>query len=79
MRNYHRLDIGCSFSKEKKHGTRVWSVNVYNVYNRINAVYYYFGNVYTYNQSGYPVSKETKLKQMSYFPFMPSFTYSFKF
>ncbi len=79
MRNYHRLDIGCNFSKEKKHGTRVWSVNIYNVYNRMNAAYYYFGNVYTYDQSGYPISKETKLKQMSYFPLMPSFTYSFKF
>ena len=88
MRDYHRLDVGFNFSKEKKHGTRVWSVNVYNVYNRKNAIYYYFGNIYETvretDDNGNGVLIYSKkigygLKQMSYFPIMPTFTYSFKF
>jgi hypothetical protein len=87
MRDYHRLDVGFNFSKEKKHGTRVWSVNIYNVYNRKNAIYYYFGNTYETvkgideygNHYSYIEETGYRLKQMSYFPLMPSFTYSYRF
>ncbi len=87
MRDYHRMDVGFNFSKKKKHGTRVWSVSVYNAYNRKNAIYYYFGDTYETvketdeNGNIMLVNKKTgtALKQMSYFPIMPSFIYSFRF
>ncbi|MEA3450426.1 MAG: TonB-dependent receptor plug domain-containing protein, partial [Bacteroidota bacterium] len=34
MRDYHRLDLALNFNKEKKRGTRTWSLNIYNAYNR---------------------------------------------
>lgn len=87
MRDYHRLDVGFNFSKEKRHGTRIWSFNIYNVYNRKNAIYYYFGETYETiretdengNISISSVSTGSALKQMSYFPIMPTFSYSYKF
>jgi hypothetical protein len=33
---YHRLDIGVDFSKEKKKGTRIWSISIYNIYGQNN-------------------------------------------
>ncbi len=87
MRDYHRLDVGFNFSKEKKHGTRIWSLNIYNVYNRKNAIYYYYGDTYETvretDENGNirisSVNTGSALKQMSYFPIMPTFSYCFKF
>lgn len=69
MRAYHRLDFGINFSKEKKHGTRTWIISIYNVYNRQNP-YFYF-----YSQKG----TNLNLYQVSFFPIIPSISYSFKF
>lgn len=41
MRDYHRLDVGINFNKKKTKGTRTWSLNIYNAYNRKNPFYYY--------------------------------------
>ena len=75
MKSYHRLDIGIQFHKEKKWGERIWEISVYNAYNRKNPFYYY---------TDYKFDKDTGkeyglLKQVSLFPIIPSFTYSFKF
>jgi len=75
MKSYHRLDIGIQFHKEKKWGERIWEISVYNAYNRKNPFYYY---------TDYNFDKDTGkeyglLKQVSLFPIIPSFTYSFKF
>ncbi len=69
MRAYHRLDLSINFSKEKRRGERVWSLGIYNVYNRKNP---YF--VYTKYKE-----RETKLVEFSLFPIIPSISYSFKF
>lgn len=71
MKSYHRLDIGLNFEKEKKHGTRIWNVSVYNAYNRMNPYYYYFK---TNSQTN-----EVKLMQVTMFPIMPSVSYEFRF
>jgi hypothetical protein len=73
MRAYHRLDIGIQFQKEKKWGERIWEISVYNAYNRKNPFYYY-SETTTIDNKEYGI-----LKQVSLFPIIPSFTYSFKF
>jgi hypothetical protein len=73
MRAYHRLDIGIQFHKEKKWGERTWEISVYNVYNRMNPFFYYT-DYKVVNNKEYGI-----LKQVSLFPIIPSFTYSFKF
>jgi len=69
MRAYHRLDVGMNFRKQKKRGTRTWTVSVYNAYNRQNPYYYYT-----------KIKKnKVQLYQQSLFPIIPSISYSFKF
>ncbi len=70
MAAYHRLDIGLTWNKEKKHGTRSWSVGAYNVYSRKNPFYI---------QDGYDSSGNKHFYQYSLFPVLPYVRYSFKF
>lgn len=74
MPSYHRLDLGINFHKKKKYGERIWSINIYNVYNRQNPFYVEFEN--SVDSQGNPI---TRLKQYSLFPIIPSFSYSYKF
>jgi hypothetical protein len=76
MRNYHRLDIGVNFHKEKKWGERVWNVSIYNAYNRQNPYYYYWKRPSSNNSNS---TIAPSLHQKSIFPFIPSVSYSFKF
>jgi hypothetical protein len=73
MAPYHRLDLGIQFHKEKKWGERIWEISVYNVYNRKNPFFY------TVDYMNYGGGSYTRLKQISLFPIIPSFSYSFKF
>ena len=68
---YHRMDLGIQFSRERKKGTRTWEFSFYNLYNRKNPFFYSM----EYNNSG----NERALYKYTIFPFIPSFTYSFKF
>jgi len=65
---YHRLDVGFNFKKQLKKGERNIYLGVYNLYNRQNPYYYYFGNPLV----------ERKLYQYSLFPIIPSFSYTYK-
>lgn len=76
MPAYHRLDLAATYvaRKTKKYET-AWVFSVYNVYNRRNPYYIYFetkGDLQEYKL-------ETKLKQVSLFPVLPSVTYRVKF
>lgn len=70
MADYHRFDIGFKRTKEKKWGNIIWNFGVYNVYNRKNPFYYYFG---------YDSYSNRVLKRVSIFPFLPSVSLSFEF
>jgi len=71
MRNYHRLDLGVNFTKEKKKFSRTWSLGVYNAYSRLNPFFLYFDED--------PQTDQTVLRQVSLFPIIPSIAYKFKF
>ncbi|MDX5346295.1 MAG: TonB-dependent receptor, partial [Hymenobacteraceae bacterium] len=70
MKSYHRMDLGVSFTKDKKWGQRTWNISVYNAYNRKNPFYYFYG----YDQQG-----NRRLKQFSLFPIIPAVSYNFTF
>lgn len=70
MKVYHRLDLGINFYKKKKRGERIWTISIYNVYNRQNPYFY----VYETKKTG-----ERQIKQVSLLPCLPSFTYTFNF
>lgn len=81
---YHRLDFGIQFHKQKKKHERTWDFSFYNVYNRRNPFFYVVGRN---NDSGgifggVPQRTDDSklvLKRYSLFPFIPSFSYNFKF
>jgi hypothetical protein len=81
MRSYHKLDVGISFNKTVKRGERTWSFNLYNLYNRQNPYYYFLSYSYQFDEIGNLIPELTKrvLKQQSYFPIIPSFSYSLRF
>ncbi len=71
MSPYHRLDISIQFHKQKKKYERIFEVAFYNTYNRKNPFYY---TTQRDAQTGI-----VKLKQISLFPILPSFTWTWKF
>lgn len=80
MPDYHRMDVGMNFHKQKKHGIRTWSISVYNVYNRLNP--FMLNWKYDYENSysiGYQQIPRQKLMKLSLFPIIPSISYSYKF
>ena len=79
MPAYHRMDASVNFHKKLKHGERTINVSVYNLYNHKNPflIYEKEGAVSTNSNTGemYPSS----LVQLSIFPIIPSFSYTFRF
>ena len=76
MPNYHRLDLGVNFHKQKKKGERTWSVGIYNAYFRQNPFFLYID--YDYNHMDGNNEPKKVLKQVSLFPGIPYFSYTFK-
>lgn len=76
MPSYHRMDLSVSYTgKKHKKYESCWNFSIYNVYNRYNPYYIYYdteGNVADFHL-------ETKAKQVSLFPILPSVTWNFKF
>ncbi|GHT40709.1 TonB-dependent receptor [Bacteroidia bacterium] len=75
--DYHRLDLGINFHKQKKHGIRTWSFSIYNMYNRMNPFFIYQGDKNYYEGNEYKWRKV--LKQVTIFPIIPSVSYSYSF
>lgn len=68
---YHRMDISVKFMKQKKRHLRTWVISVYNVYNKFNPFYM--------EATGIGNLNNLEFKATSIFPFLPSFSYQFKF
>jgi hypothetical protein len=77
MANYHRLDLGINLHKTKKHGERIWSFGIYNAYFRQNPFFLFID--YDYDNYDGINQPEKVLKQVSLFPGIPYFSYTFKF
>lgn len=70
MRDYHRMDLGLTWTKPKRNGERSWSLGAYNLYNRKNPFFL---------EQGYDSNGDKKFVQYSLFPVIPYVRYSFKF
>lgn len=71
MRSYHRLDVGITFTKEKRKYTRSWSFGAYNAYNRKNPFFLFVDFDFDTDRN--------VLKQSSLFPIIPYFSWKFEF
>lgn len=78
--DYHRLDINMNFYKKRNKFTRTLSFGIYNFYVKQNPYFYYLDKKAIYDEdgniSGYNVPV---IKQVSFFPFVPSVSYSLDF
>lgn len=73
MPDYHRLDIGATYTKQKKKGREAsWNFSLYNAYGRENAYTIIF-------QESESDPNATEAVQLSLFKWIPSITYNFKF
>ncbi|TDB68095.1 TonB-dependent receptor [Arundinibacter roseus] len=75
---FHRMDIAVQFRKKLKHHERTWEFGVYNAYNRRNPFFYDIASEPVTNAAGTTTYRNV-LKRYSLFPFLPSFSYNFKF
>lgn len=78
---YHRLDLSVNFTKQKKRGTRIWNVSVYNAYFRKNAflILPVENDYWSEGNHGHYVKTESEYQKISIFPIIPSVSYTFKF
>lgn len=76
---YNRMDLGMNFYKEKKHGTSIWNISVYNVYNRLNPFLVIPDEHFEWDDATGEPKTWPVLKQISIFPIIPSVSYTFKF
>jgi hypothetical protein len=71
---FHHLDFCLNFNRKKKSSERIWSLNIYNVYNRKNVFFLYY-DTYSTESDGDKII----LKKFTLFPIIPSLSYSIKF
>lgn len=73
MPNYHRLDVSVNYKKTtKRNNQNIWSVGLYNAYNRANPYYIFFeirGNLEQYYL-------DIEKQEMSLFPILPYIAWS---
>jgi hypothetical protein len=75
MEPYHKMDVNLMYKFEWFKLPFQLSINIYNVYNRLNPFAVYIDT--KYDAKGNPISKE--FKQITLFPFIPSLALSCKF
>jgi len=74
----HRLDISADFKKKKKHGERIWSFGIYNIYGAQNPDWVVNDTEITFDENG-KAGLSHYLAKRSYLTFIPSVSYTFVF
>lgn len=81
MPPYHRLDLSMNFTKQKKKGTRIWNLSIYNSYFQKNAfvVLPMERDYWSNGNDGSIVKTESEYRKITIFPIIPSVSYTYKF
>lgn len=74
----HRLDISADFRKKKKHGERIWSFGIYNLYGAMNPDWVVNDTEITIDEHG-EASLIHYLSKRSFLTFIPSVSYTYVF
>ncbi len=75
----HHLNVGANFHKQKRHGERIWTLGIYNVYRQLNP-----NLVFLHYETSRPrpeAEPETRLvmEKVTILPFVPSVSYTYQF
>lgn len=72
----HQLNLGFNFHRKTRHGERIWNVSLFNAYNALNPNYVFI-DYYTDNQE--EGKRIPVIQKVTLIPFLPSFSYTYKF
>lgn len=75
----HHLNLGVNYHKMKTRGEAVWTLSVYNVYNRMNPNLAFVDYDYVYNPATGNYVKRLALQTVTILPIMPSLSYTYNF
>ena len=75
----HCLNLGINIRKQKKLGERIWNFGIYNAYNAMTPHFVHKTTIDEYDENGNYINSRNVLRKLTIFPFIPSFTYTFKF
>lgn len=78
IRPYNRIDLMYNYIKEKKWGTRTFSIGVYNALLYKNP-YFLVVDINNYSQFGNSYRRKITIKEVSLFNFIPAISWSYKF
>ena len=75
----HHLNVGANFHRKKRHGERIWTLGVYNVYNQMNPnlVLLHYETKRATPESE-PVTNLV-MEKVTILPFLPSVSYTYQF
>lgn len=77
--DYHKLDINLKYKTLISSLETEFYINIYNVYNRLNAFAQYVSYDYNPDSNEFDYSSSPKLHQISLMPFFPTFGFSVRF
>ena len=74
----HHLNVGANFHKQKKHGERIWTIGVYNVYRQLNPNLVLL-HYETEHKDGQKPETRLVMEKVTLLPFVPSVSYTYQF
>lgn len=75
----HRLNVGFSHHKKRRHGERIWNLSVYNVYNRMNPNFVFMDYGSDFDSKGNYLGTSLKMHKITILPVMPSLSWTRNF
>ena len=75
----HHLNVGANFHRKKRHGERIWTLGVYNVYNQMNP-----NLVFLHYETKRPTPEAEPvtnlvMEKVTILPIVPSVSYTYQF
>ena len=74
----HHLNVGANFHKQKKHGERIWTLGIYNVYRQLNPNLVLL-HYETERKDGQKPETRLVMEKVTLLPFVPSVSYTYQF
>ena len=75
----HRLNIGFSHHRQRRHGESILNLSVYNVYNQMNPNFVFMDYGPDYDNNGNYIGTSLKMKKITILPILPSISWTRNF
>ncbi|MBQ3766848.1 MAG: TonB-dependent receptor [Bacteroidales bacterium] len=75
----HHLNVGANFHKRKRHGERIWTLGIYNVYRQLNPNLVFLHYETTRPQPDAEPKTRLVMEKVTILPFVPSVSYTYQF